>query len=218
MPQYYPKSQIQPNLYTNGGEFFLINTQTPYTGYYYKLSTGKKYTGKNPDEGTRIELIPNTTLGGNPVDSIPTSTPDSIRTTENLSDFDDNLVHYNNDVTLVYPNLLDFQPRTLPPPHFPIITQKEKSIGEYRRYFAKKTNELIYIEISKETYTKFTTNDPTVASDLYECLFFPWSITNPSSLILDTTTPETINKKIVSQIERNNKWYGFTSYFQGNFG
>ena len=87
MPQYYPKSQIQPNLYTNGDEFFLINTQTPYTGYYYKLSTGKKYTGKNPDEGTGIELIPNTTLGGNPTDPLPNSTPDSIRTTENLSDF-----------------------------------------------------------------------------------------------------------------------------------
>lgn len=208
MPQYYPKSQIQPNLYTNGDEFFLINTQTPYTGYYYKLSTGKKYTGKNPDEGTRIELIPNTTLGGNPTDTLPTSTPDSIRTTENLSDFDDNLVHYNNDVTLIYPKLSNFQPRALPTPYYSTPTGEDFEIGEYRRYFAKKTNEYIYIEISKETYTKFKSNDPTVASDLYECLFLPWDIEGR----------EGVNRKIVSQIERNNKWYGFTSYFRGNFG
>ena len=66
MPQYYPKSQITINLYTNGKEYFLINTQIPYTGYYYKLSTGKKYTGKTPDGGQGIELTPNTTISGEP--------------------------------------------------------------------------------------------------------------------------------------------------------
>jgi len=216
--RYYPKSQVQPNLYTNGDEFFLINTQTPYTGYYYKLSTNKKYTGKTPDEGPGVELVPNTTLNGNPPDTFSTPTPDSIRTTKNLSDFDDSLAYYNNNVTLIYPNLKDFQSRTLPPPYFPRPTQKEKIIGEYRRYFAKKTNEYLYIEISKETYTKFTSNDPTVASDLYECLFLPWSIRAVSSLNFNSPTTETVNRKIVAQVERNNKWYGFTSYFRGNFG
>ena len=67
---------------------------------------------------------------------------------------------------------------------------------------------LIYIEISKETYTKFKSNDPSVASDLYNCLFLPWNIDG---------NPE-VNRKIVAQIEINNKWYGFTSYFRGNFG
>ena len=55
---YFPKSQIQPNLYTNGEEFVFINNREKfYTGYYYKLSTGKRYTGKNPDNGPGIELI-----------------------------------------------------------------------------------------------------------------------------------------------------------------
>ena len=91
MPQYYPKSQITPNLYTNGDEFFLKNTQIPYTGYYYKLSTGKRYTGKNPDGGIGIELTSNTTLGGNPVDPISIVETNFIRNTENLSDFDEDL-------------------------------------------------------------------------------------------------------------------------------
>ena len=64
------------------------------------------------------------------------------------------------------------------------------------------------LKYSKETYTKFKSNDPAVASDLYNCLFLPWNIEGK----------EVVNRKIVSQIERNNKWYGFTSYFRGNFG
>ena len=43
---YYPLSQITPNLYTNGSEFAYVNTNQPYTGYYWKTSSGKYYTGK----------------------------------------------------------------------------------------------------------------------------------------------------------------------------
>ena len=208
MPQYYPKSQITLNLYTNGSEYFPIGTKSPYTGYYYKLSTGKKYTGKNPNEGTGIELIPNTTLNGDSTNSLSTLPPNLINNTENLSDFNEDLLYYNNDVTLIYPNLDKFNPRSTPSPYYSTPTQKEIIIGEYRRYFAKKTNEYIYIEISKETYTEFKSNSPTVASDLYNCLFLPWNIDGNGE----------VNIKIVAQIERNNKWYGFTSYFRGNFG
>ena len=208
MPQYYPKSQITPNLYTNGSEYFLINTKTPYIGYYYKLSTNKKYTGKTPNGGTGIELIPNTTTDGNPQDPLSNSTLDSISTTENLSDFNEELLYYNNAVTIAYPKLSDFQPRSLPLPYSPTPTNEEILTGEYRRYFAKKTNEYIYLEISKETYTKFKSNDPTVASDLYNCLDLPWNIEGE----------EAINRRIVATTERDNKWYGFTSYFRGRFG
>ena len=33
---YYPKSQITPNLYTNGGEFVYADTKEAYSGYYFK--------------------------------------------------------------------------------------------------------------------------------------------------------------------------------------
>ena len=222
MPQYYPKSQITTNLYTNGKEYFLINTQTSYTGYYYKLSTGKKFTGKTTDEGQGIELTPNTTISGEPPLPLSEEPLNFITTSENKTDAPDNddepSYNYNNTLVFIYPKLSDFQPRALPTSYYPIPTQKEKIIGEYRRYFAKKTNEYLYIEISKETYTKFTSNDPTVASDLYECLFLPWSIRAANSFNFNSPTTETVNRKIVAQIERSNKWYGFTSYFRGNFG
>jgi len=214
MAQYYPKSQIQPNLYTNGDEYFLINTQTPYIGYYYKLSTNRKYTGKTPDSAGGVELIPNTTLRGNPQDLFP-SPPNPIFTTENLSDFNEELLYYNNDLTIIYPKLPEFQERSLPQPHFPLPTIKDKEVGEYRRYFAKKTNELIYIEISKSTYDKFQNNDPQVASDLYEVAFLPWSLLTSQ---VGGNSSNKINRNIVSLTERELKWYGFSSYFKGNFG
>ena len=54
---YYPKSQIKPNLYTNGGEFILSTTKEDYKGNYYTVSNGKKYTGKNPQDKPNILLI-----------------------------------------------------------------------------------------------------------------------------------------------------------------
>jgi hypothetical protein len=54
---YYPKSQITPNLYTNGNEFVLSTTQEVYSGFYYKISTGKFYTGRNQDDKPNIELL-----------------------------------------------------------------------------------------------------------------------------------------------------------------
>jgi hypothetical protein len=59
---YYPKNKIQQGLQTNGGEFKTIanyNNGGPYyTGFYYKLSTGKYYTGKFPGDGMNDELVP----------------------------------------------------------------------------------------------------------------------------------------------------------------
>ena len=40
---YYPKSQITPNLYTNGGEYILTNTGKDYIGYYYYTVGGTTY-------------------------------------------------------------------------------------------------------------------------------------------------------------------------------
>ena len=64
---YYPKSQIKTNLYTNGKELTLSTDGTFYKGPYYELSTGKKYTGKTPEDGINIELSP---ITSNPILSI----------------------------------------------------------------------------------------------------------------------------------------------------
>jgi len=55
---YYPSSQITPNLYTNGGEYILASNQQPYSGYYWKTSQDRFFTGKNPQDAPIQKLIP----------------------------------------------------------------------------------------------------------------------------------------------------------------
>ena len=72
---YYPKNKIKTNLSTNGGEFqtatMTVASGAPsYSGYYYKLASGKYYTGKFPGDGVNEELFPL-----NPTTTPPPSLP-----------------------------------------------------------------------------------------------------------------------------------------------
>jgi len=55
---YYPKSQIKTNLKTNGDEFILSSTKEKYIGFYYEVSNGDKFSGKTPESGPNILLLP----------------------------------------------------------------------------------------------------------------------------------------------------------------
>ena len=210
--QYFPKSQVTPNLYTNGNEFVYINNKEKfYTGYYYKLSTGKQYTGKTPSNSPGIELISvkddvlKTSLDNDAQPPSLTETPSGANVINLVGldlQGDDEFYYYDSSVVFSYPPLANFQRRLLPSPYFSSPTDEEEEIGEYRRYFAKKTNELIYIEISKETYTKFKAKDSKVAWDLYEVLFVPWSIEGEDG----------VNQKIIALTEKNNGWFGLQEF------
>ena len=221
MPQYYPKSQVELNLYTNGKEYKVVSTDKEYIGYYYKTSRGKLFAGKNYQSLNQTEIIP---FNPSKEDSkLPLIVEDQIYSLK--EDFDiyitedptpqyplggPNLIP-NNRLIDTYPDPNSTSPRSIPSPFSPKPTPKDIRIGEYRRYFAKKTNELIYIEISKETYTKFNTKDSKVAFDLYNVIFIPWDLERNNNSRLT-------NKNMVEIIERNNEWVGFSFYFRGNFG
>ena len=185
---YYPKSQIKNNLYTNGDEYVLSTTQQSYKGYYYETSNGGKYTGKFPDDGSNIlliELTPSSDAPGknNPILTLAIS-------------------QYNTNI----------QPeRFLPLPIQTLPTQKDKDLGSFPRYFCKKTNENLYIEINKEQFTKLQNKDKTIAWDLYTSLQVIWQIKGGK------TQTYNANKNNITLIEQKNKWYGFTKYFKDNF-
>jgi len=210
---YYPKSQITSNLYTNGGEYMFAHNHKEYIGYYYKISTGKVFIGKDFIATNQIELIPLSTqdqffsTSNNQTESLS-----EIEITTLINTFDSYITSspntsFDNSLIFSYPNNTPSN-RSIPTSHHSLPSSKDTQIGEYQRYFAKKTNELIYIEVSKETYTKFNSNDPTVASDLYNVLSLPWSLDRDA---------ESTNRKIVALVEKNNKWYGFSKYFKDNF-
>tara|TARA_R110000782_G_scaffold139106_1_gene231615 strand:- start:304 stop:966 length:663 start_codon:yes stop_codon:yes gene_type:complete len=210
---YYPKSQITTNLHTNGGVYALASTEEEYIGYFYKLSNGEKYTGKSPSNDNRLlTLIPNASL-------ITLDNGDvEFKVVGVIDMWDDGLlpspskqIHQltslNYDVSIENST----SPRSIPQPSNTIPTQKDYDIGEFQRFFAKKNNENIYLEVDKQTNTFLNLQDPKIAWDLYSSISIPWDLSG------DKDKTYLTNKNIVSLVERNNKWYGFTQWFRDNF-
>ena len=129
---YYPKSQIKPNLYTNGAEYVLVTTKENYTGYYYETSSGKKYTGKTPQDGSNILLISNPQQRSDR--EITYNEPNS---TSYIGYVFPNVEE--NSLASQYANLnSNTSPRILPTPSVTQPTQKDYSLGVFQRYFCKK--------------------------------------------------------------------------------
>ena len=189
---YYPKSQIKPNLYTNGKEYILSTTKEDYIGYYYEISTGQKYTGKNPQDKANILLIlQNPDLLS--IQEIANKGLNYIETQDELSGGE-----YKNVSPIRY---IPIYNKT-----YPTVQQIQQE--EYTRYFCKKNNELIYIEIDKPTYQLLQNKSSTIAWDLYTPTTISWKIGDQAYLQ---------NQSAVLSIEQNLKWYGFSQYFKGNF-
>jgi hypothetical protein len=192
---YYPKSQIRTNLFTNGKQFINSSTKEEYNGYYYEISTGQQYTGKTPEDGPNILLIPIPSLSNFLVDSI--APPPLIISESVIED------QYSPPSVPVIRSLPIFNP-TLPTP-------QDQQNGQFTRYFCKKTNENKYLEIDKPTYQKLTNKDPQIAWDLYIPAQIIWIIKG------DKTQAFTSNKGSVSIIEQQRNWYGFTQWFKDKF-
>ena len=189
---YYPKSQIVTDLYTNGDKYAFQSTpNTPYIGYYYILSTGGIFSGRNPNDGISQKLVNISTKeyssGANP-------SPDDF---SYLSSEYDTIRQQNGK-----PQSLDslLEPKYIQPsPQYPSFT----------RYFVKKANELQFIETNSNIYNKILSKDSK----------YNWPIYIPFT-ILWTTSGENIetvsktNKNIVLLEEQRKKLYGLSNYFK----
>ena len=56
-------------------------------------------------------------------------------------------------------------------------TIQHYQIGEFRRYFCKKTNEIKYIEIDKKTYDSLVSKSPAIEFSLYLPFYLDWQLT-----------------------------------------
>jgi hypothetical protein len=191
---YYPKSQIKTNLYTNGGDLINSSTQESYSGYYYELSTGQKYTGKTPQDGPNILLSqfnPNS-----PIEFKQTFEPEIILTQDESSNG-------------IYP----FDPpiRSIPQFNPTLPTTQNQQNGQFNRYFCKRTNENRYMEIDFNTYSQLQSQDPNIAWDLYNPTLIIWLIQGNREQVYNS------NKGSVQSVEQNLKWYGFSQYFKDDF-
>jgi hypothetical protein len=195
---YYPLSQITSNLYTNGNEFIYSDDKSLYTGHYWKTSTGKYYTGKTPQDTPTEEIIQlsnsSTEITIDPISDVPTF----------YNQDDISPVEYVNLTKPSSPSLLPTYSSNIP-------TQKDYQIGEYRRYFCKKTNEIIYLEINKDTYDKLVNKDSKILYQLYQPFNLPWQLTGDKSQVFIT------NKNITELTSKQQKLPMLSEYLRNDF-
>jgi hypothetical protein len=198
---YYPLSQITTNLYTNGNElmYAYVNDKASYSGFYWKTSKGEYFTGKTPQDVPTQKLITfeeaaikkGTTPNSNPILNSPNWEP--------------------NDFPIVeYPKYKYTELQT-PTYSATLPTQQDYQNTEFRRYFCKKANEIIYLEISKETYDKLVTQDPQILFQLYTPFYLPWT------LIGEREQVYTINRNITELTSVRQKLPMLSEYLKFDF-
>jgi hypothetical protein len=208
---YYPKSQIKTNLYTNGGEYSLSSNRGKYTGYYYEISSGEKYTGRTPQDGPNIKLIP-ITLDNEVDPTIPfvQSNLENLITLNNIVGRDQ-AKQFDFDTSFTPPPTLNLSPRLIPQFNLTLPTDQDKINGQFTRYFCKKNNEIKYLEINQDTFKKLQIRDSQIAWDLYTPVQVIWIISGNQTQVFAS------NKGTIQTIENTLQWTGFTQYFQDKF-
>jgi hypothetical protein len=200
---YFPKSQITPNLYTNGSEFVYVDDPYQYySGYYFKTSSGKYYSGKTPSDRPNIELIPQVNNFSNGNLPIEQQNPALIDSTGSL------LIQFNSLPYVALKNINTNNVTTLPyySPVYP--TQQDYQNGEFQRYFCKKTNQLLYIEINQEQFDKLVAKDPQIEFSLYQPFYIDWQLTGDKEQVAK------VNRNSTELVVFKNKFLGLNEYLR----
>ena len=190
---YFPKSQIQTGFFSNN-DLVIVDTEVPYIGPYFKTSNGISYTGKEPNDGPNQQLI----------------LPSKLNTTSNSTNStgDTILDPRFNRPNIVYSILTDQTKNNIPYSpisYFPILTQDDKENGEFTRYFAKKSNQNIYTEISATNYSL------SGESALYLNFELQWVISGKKENVRQ------INAKQIGFVEKNLQIDGLGGFLRFNY-
>jgi hypothetical protein len=114
-------------------------------------------------------------------------------------------IEYNNVIPV--PSKIIYKP--IYNPNVP--TQQDYQIGEYRRYFCIKTNEIIYIEINQNTFDKLVSKSQDILWSLYQPFDIPWNLTGTKEQVA------TVNRNIVLLTMKNLLLPQFDAYLKFDF-
>lgn len=188
---YYPKSQIQTDLYTKGEQLQLVSSKEEYIGYYWKTSKNEYFTGRNPQDGSPLKL-----------ELIPVALPSTLSTIT---------IEQNNKVYNTLKNIDTSKTLLVPLYYKPSPTQEDYEIGYFTRYFAKKQNQNLYIEVNKDTFNKLKTKNESYDYKSYLNFELNWQISGNKDKVQQT------NKKIIFSTEKRLRIEGLTSYLNFNY-
>ena len=220
---YLPKHYVKTGLFANPGNFLNRETEQPYTGPYYEIATGQYFSGIGPQDPSTQEIIP---FGDNEdpgtgyrqvgvafnldVKTLkPGERSNEIQNRESFQIFQPQLVSDYLQVKK-YPNSY-YDTRILPFGVTPIPDEEDYKLGEYRRYFCKKSNELVYLEVDEIQFTGISQQDPKYFWDQYIAFSLPWSITGKQSEVYQT------NHSIVQRRIQNLELYNFNQYLKEDY-
>jgi hypothetical protein len=223
---YLPKHYVKTGLVANEGQFITKVDGTPYSGPYYEIGTGQVFSGLGPQDRSSQEL----TRFGN-LENPPGLTFQEVSVAFNLDVLNlrpgqsSNFIQNNSDVNFqIYQAQMvddytklkkftekDYNSRKLPSGITPIPTQEDYTVGEYLRYFTKKVNENMYLEIDQTQFTAITKKDPKFFYEQYFAFTLPWTITGEESKVYQT------NKNIVQRRIRNLQLFGFDRVLQEDY-
>jgi len=200
---YYPKSQIETNLYTVGSEFSTVLDNMPYTGNYWRTSKGLYYTGTNPQDVNIREIVRNRAYdspskGGLALsdknDDIPVYTDYDMADNAYIKASGKKVLEKNNRVdTIPFPTKLNY-------------TNKN-----FERYFLKRVTNYQYTETDNSNYTLMVSKNPKVQFELYTPIKLSWRICGK---LLD------VYKQNYNTIQHNTKiydWIKFDLFFKNRY-
>lgn len=204
---YYPKSQIKTNQYSDG-TLFVLTSGVVYTGYYYQTSDGRYFSGKNPQDLPQVELTATTnqnTVGApyqrNPLFDSQFTEYDTTSLYQTFGEYDSSVYpKYNTNFFRPTPKYMSPKP-----------TPEEYKIGEFRRYFLKKTNQIQYIEVDKTTFNSIVKKEPTYDWTLYYPFFLSWQLTGNKDQVAKT------NQNITLLAMKNQRLPNLDEYLQFNW-
>ncbi len=202
---YYPQSQIQTNLYTNGGEYVYKKSKQEYTGTYWKTSDGKFFTGKTPEDKNIQELVL--------ISSIPSTGQTNLTSEAFAPGFNSAFLDSSTTIAEEYNKLNTklINVNKVPTSFNPKPTKSDYDLGEFTRYFCKKTNELIYLEINKDTYEKLTGKNPSYLWQLYTPFKYQWIIAGDEKQVYTT------NKNVTEYIMQKVKLPLLNKFLKGDY-
>lgn len=201
---YIPKSQIKENQFTPGGEWSYVKDNSPYTGYYYLLSNGKAYTGKNPNNPPNEEIYQYTVI----------ESADTLGTVPQTSEYNDlwngsegrDLRRYgilqNTNYGLI---------KSIPPTILTFPTPEDYKNYYYKRYFVVKINEQIYKETSLEVYNEIKSQNPVWTWESYLPFTLTWTIKGNIEDVFKA------NRGMIAIKEKKIKRKGLDIYLEQNY-
>lgn len=217
---YFPKNKILTNLYTNGSistsPLTNVEKDTPliiketgeiYIGYYWKDYQGKYYSGKNPSTPPTQELT-----FPQPIETPPKTKTQIIPLSQYSSPPKE--IEYNPIIISEYTRTTQRNTNSikrLPTQHYVTPTTQDYTIGNFKRYFVIKTNELSYLEIDKKTYDNLISGNSNWAYELYLPFSIIWELKGTEEQVGKT------NENIVTLTEQRLRKRGLKEFLRRNY-